>query len=133
MVVTGYGQTELEDLLALATAPEGRVVIPDDAPEAGAYFRSDHYLMVKRGVPAIFAVGNPKDDSNPGLMARFANYVQTRYHKPSDELTNAWDLGGIVQDVRTYYRLGLGLAEGHAWPNFRPTSECRGLRDAMMK
>lgn len=133
MVVTGYGQCELEDLLVPATAPEGRVVIPDDSPEAGAFYRSDHYPMAKKGVPVIFAVGNPKDDSNAELMGRFIDYVQTSYHRPSDELTDAWDLGGIVQDVRSYYRLGHLLATGDQWPNWRVTSEFRGSRDAMMR
>jgi len=131
MVVTGYGQSELEDLLVPATAAEGRVVLPDDTPEAGAFYRSDHYPLAKKGVPALFAVGNPKDDSDDELMGKFTSYVTTSYHKPSDELTDAWDLGGIVQDARTYYRLGLGLAEGTAWPNWKPNSEFRGLRDAM--
>jgi hypothetical protein len=85
----------------------------------------------QEGVPALFAVGNPKDDSDAELMGKFTSYVTTSYHKPSDELTDAWDLGGIVQDARTYYRLGLGLAEGTAWPNWKPNSEFRRLRDAM--
>jgi hypothetical protein len=133
MVVTGYGNSELEDLLVTATAPEGRVVLPDDQPEAGAFYRSDHFPLARKGVPALFAVGNPKDDSNAELMGKFTNYVTTSYHKPSDELTDAWDLGGIVQDTRTYYRLGAGLADGRSWPNWKPTSEFRHLRDAMMK
>jgi Zn-dependent M28 family amino/carboxypeptidase len=131
MVVTGYGQSELEDLLVPASAAEGRVVIPDDAPEAGAFYRSDHYPLARKGVPALFAVGNPSDDSNAELMARFTSYVTTGYHKPSDELTDDWDLAGIVQDARTYYRLGITLAEGTAWPNWKPNSEFRGLRDRM--
>ncbi|HEX7878953.1 MAG TPA: M28 family peptidase [Candidatus Eisenbacteria bacterium] len=133
IVVTGYGQTELEDLLVEASKPEDRVVLPDDNPEAGAYFRSDHYPMAKKGVPSIFGVGNPVDDSDSTLMARFTGYVQTGYHKPKDELTDDWDLAGIVQDVRSFYRLGAGLADGTAWPNFRATSEFRHLRDAMMR
>lgn len=128
MVVTGYGQSDLEDLLARAAAPEGRTVIGDEAPETGAFYRSDQYPLAKKGVPAIFAIGEPPKGP---ARDRFVRYVQSGYHKPSDELTADWDTRGILQDIRCYYRLGRGLADGTAWPNWRPNNEFRALRDAM--
>jgi Zn-dependent M28 family amino/carboxypeptidase len=131
MVVTGFGQSELEDLLVRAAASEGRTVAGDDAPETGAFYRSDHYPLAKKGVPAIFAIGESKADTTQ--KRRLLRYVASGYHKPQDELTPDWDLAGILQDVRCYYRLGRMLADGFAWPNWRTPSEFRAARDAMRR
>jgi len=131
MVVTGFGQSELEDLLAKAVAPEGRTIAGDDSPETGAFYRSDHYPLAKKGVPAIFAIGESKADTTQ--RRRLMRYVTSGYHKPQDELTPDWDTAGILQDVRCYYRLGRMLADGTSWPNWRATSEFRAARDAMRR
>jgi Zn-dependent M28 family amino/carboxypeptidase len=131
MVVTGYGQSELDDLLRDAAVPEGRVLVPDAMPENGAFYRSDHYPLAKKGVPAIFAVGVPRDGS-PGAR-RLRRYVQSGYHKPQDALTPDWDTAGILQDVRCDYRLGRALADGTAWPRWRASSEFRTAREAMRR
>jgi hypothetical protein len=36
----------------------------------------------------------------------------------------------MAQDVLILHRLGLELANGRDWPNYRPTSEFRPARDA---
>jgi Zn-dependent M28 family amino/carboxypeptidase len=131
MVVTGFGQSELDDLLRAAAAPEGRVLVADESPENGAFYRSDHYPLAKKGVPAIFAVGVPREGT--AGRSRLRRYVQSGYHKPQDALTSDWDTAGILQDVRCDYRLGRALADGAAWPRWRPASEFRAARDAMRR
>src|SRR3546814_16135484 len=44
----------LGPLVAKAVAPMGVTLIPDPMPEQGIFTRSDHYMFVKQGVPAVF-------------------------------------------------------------------------------
>lgn len=135
MTVVALGSSELEEYLADAAAAVGRRLYPDPSPEFGAFFRSDHYPFVARGVPALFAVGGPAQDPSVGEtvdIARYVEYVTQHYHQVSDEYDPArWDMAGIVQDVEVYFRAGLAIANDPRVPNWYPSSEFRPLRDAM--
>jgi hypothetical protein len=135
MTVVAMGSTELDPYFAEAARHTGRTLHPDPFPEAGAFFRSDHFPFAEQGVPAMFAVGGPSPDPDAGetvSLARFAEYVQQRYHQPADEYdARTWDMGGIVQDVEIYFRAGLALAQTDAFPNWRPDHPFRARRDAM--
>lgn len=129
--VTGSGQSELEDILKLYAAGQGRVVSPDSAPEAGYFFRSDHFPLVKRGVPILYAKSGldlVKGGVDAGTAAA-KDYRDKRYHQPDDEWSPKWDLSGMAEDVELYYRIGYALANSDMWPNWRPTSEFRAARD----
>jgi Zn-dependent M28 family amino/carboxypeptidase len=133
VLIVGYGQSELEDQLERLLQSEGRVIARDPHPEAGYFFRSDHFPMAKRGVPMLY-IDSGQDLLSGGTAAgeaADAAYRRDRYHQPADEYDPAtWTFDGIAQDVRALYRLGLELANARAWPNYRATSEFRPLRDA---
>lgn len=130
-VIAGAGKSELEDLVKPFVAAEGRVIHPEARPEAGGYYRSDHFSFAKLGVPMLY--GESGDDLvNGGKEAgekAAKDYTQNRYHKPQDEFNPAWDWSGAVSDLNIYYGLGRQLAEGAAWPNWYPTAEFRAVRD----
>ncbi|HEX8362029.1 MAG TPA: M28 family metallopeptidase [Longimicrobium sp.] len=132
VLVIGYGQSELEDRLERVLAAGGRVVARDPHPEAGYFYRSDHFPMAKRGVPMLY-VDSGEDllagGSAAGQAAAQA-YTRDRYHQPADEFDAAtWNFQGIAQDAAVLHRLGLDLANSREWPNYRPTSEFRPTRD----
>ncbi len=132
VLVVGYGQSELEDRLERIVTAGGRVIARDPHPEAGYFFRSDHFPLAKRGVPMLYI------DSGVDLLAggtaageaADATYRRDRYHQPADSYDAAsWNLEGMAQDMTVLYRLGLELAQSRDWPNYRPTSEFRSIRD----
>ena len=135
IMVKGYGASELEDLLKAELDTRDMYIVPDDKPEAGSYYRSDHISLAKKGVPMLYAdTGN--DHVTKGLTygEDFAKeYNDTRYHKPSDEYDNSWDLTGITQATEIFYELGLDIANSEDWPNWYEGTEFRGLRDEMRK
>src|SRR3712207_8331213 len=51
---SGFGQAEVEDLLRPLAEARGRRLIGDPAPQAGAFYRSDHFPLARRGVPVLF-------------------------------------------------------------------------------
>ncbi len=119
MVVVGYGQSQLDDYLREALAPEGREIVPDTEPEKGYYYRSDHFPFAKAGVPALYADSgsNFRDRPEGWGEERRSEYLRLRYHKPQDELSDDWDLSGTVEDLTAFYRLTTRLATD---PNLHP-------------
>jgi Zn-dependent M28 family amino/carboxypeptidase len=111
------------------------VYAPDPKPEAGHFFRSDHFPFAKRGVPAI-SFGSGNDLVVGGLEAgekAELDYVTNRYHQPGDEWQASWSFEGMARDLQVLYQLGDDLARSKAWPNWSTDSEFRATRDASAK
>ncbi len=129
---SGSAQSDLlADLIADAKTA-GLYFSEDQHPEAGHFFRSDHFGFAKRGVPALsFESGN--DLVNGGKEAGEAaskDYVANHYHQPSDEWQASWTFAGMAQDLGVLYKLGSELANSRQWPNWSKDSEFRAARDA---
>lgn len=135
MKVIGFGSSELEDLLKRQLENRGMYVVPDDKPEAGYFYRSDHISLAKLGVPMLYAdPGNNHVTNGLTYGEKFAKeYTAERYHKPGDEYDNSWDLSGIVQATDIMLDMGYDLANSEQWPNWYEGTEFRGLRDEMRK
>jgi len=113
--VVGFGYTTLEDILKDVVAGQGRTVIPDHAPEAGHYFRSDQFSLAKKGVPALYTQSvTPEDDKE---------FTAKRYHKPSDEFDPNWDMKAAVVDGDALLQVALRVANGDKWPEWKPGTE----------
>ncbi len=133
--VIGFGASELEDRLKTILDTRDMYIVPDDKPEAGYYYRSDHISLAKKGVPMLYAdPGNDHITNGLTYGEAFASgYTKERYHKPGDEYDNSWDLSGIKQSTEILYELGLGMANSQDWPNWYEGTEFRSLRDDMLE
>jgi hypothetical protein len=58
VMITGYGQSELDDCAEKASSAQDRYVINDPNSHTGMYFRSDHFAFAAKGVPLLYAIGN---------------------------------------------------------------------------
>jgi Zn-dependent M28 family amino/carboxypeptidase len=130
--ISGTARLELLDRLVAAARTQNRSFAPDPRPEAGGFFRSDHFPFAKQGVPAVsFRAGN---DLVSGGIARGeaigADYTAKRYHQQDDEYQTGWDFSGMVQDAQLLHLVGGELANSTAWPNWSQDSEFRAVRDA---
>jgi Zn-dependent M28 family amino/carboxypeptidase len=134
VILIGRGQSELEDRMARLAAAQGRYVTPDSHPERGLFYRADHFPMAKRGVPVLLlmALGAGPDLVSGGRAAGDAwvsDYTAHCYHQTCDEWRSDWDLRGAAQDVALAFAIGRELAFGSDWPQWKPTSEFRPIRD----
>jgi Zn-dependent M28 family amino/carboxypeptidase len=134
VILIGRGQSELEDRMARLAAAQGRYVTPDSHPERGLFYRADHFPMAKRGVPVLLlmALGAGPDLVNGGRAAGDAwvsDYTAHCYHQTCDEWRADWDLRGAAQDVALAYAIGRELAFGRDWPQWKPASEFRPVRE----
>lgn len=134
IISIGMGQTTLDDLLVEIAGRRGRTVAPDADPEKGYYYRSDHFEFAKRGVPAIDPKGGRQYvGKSPDFGKKKQDeYTAKDYHKPTDEVKPDWDLSGVVADMKLLVELGYRVAEGPKYPEWKPGSEFRARREAML-
>ncbi len=131
IVSIGYGNTTLDELLRDAAATQGRVLKPDAEPEKGYFYRSDHFEFAKQGVPALNPDSGTEFIDKPegyGIQKR-NEYTKRDYHKVSDEVKPDWDLSGAVEDLRLFFRVGYGVAQGDKYPEWMPGTEFKARRE----
>jgi Zn-dependent M28 family amino/carboxypeptidase len=133
--IVGYGNSMLDDLIIDAAKTQGRTVRPEISSEKGTYYRSDHFEFAKVGVPAIYL--DKIDGEYEGKPADYAQkkrdeYLDRDYHKPSDEIKPDWDMTGAVDDTQIFFLAGERVAREDKWPEWKPGTEFKARRDAML-
>jgi Zn-dependent M28 family amino/carboxypeptidase len=134
VVVVGFGNSTLDDVLADVLAPSGRVLAPDPEPGKGYFYRSDHFEFAKKGVPALYLDNGTQfigRDSAYGITKR-QEYVEKDYHKPSDEVKADWDLSGATEDARALFEVGYRVLTSPVWPSWKSGTEFKALRDSTL-
>ncbi len=131
VIVVGGGKSQLDHYLTEALADLGRTATPDPSPQAGYYYRSDHFSLAKRGVPMFYVDGGQDliEGGREAGAAWEAAYRDRAYHLPDDEFDPAWEWDGVLRDLDLFYRLGRMLGESGDWPNWYPDDEFRRIRD----
>ncbi|MFA4893335.1 M28 family metallopeptidase [Brevundimonas sp.] len=125
IVVMGAGKSQTDAWLERRATEQGRVLIPDPAPQAGGFYRSDHFPLAKKGVPALFGAAG-----FTGHNEASRDYVANRYHKPSDEWTSDWVMDAAAVDVDLLYAVGRDLADSGDWPEWNAGAEFEAARAA---
>lgn len=131
VMVTGFGQSELDDYLVVAAAKQDRYIFPDPNAHTGMYFRSDHFSFAKKGVPALYARGNcdSREYGKEWAAGQEKDYIDTKYHKAADNYyPEIWDMSGIVEDAQISFDIGYQLANSDKWPAWKEGSEFKSLR-----
>jgi Zn-dependent M28 family amino/carboxypeptidase len=92
-----------------ATAKEFRLVIrPDARPEAGHFYRSDHFSLARVGIPAFSINEGMKFKGHPESwgIEKDKEYVEKHYHQPSDEYSPSMDFVANAALTRFGFALG---------------------------
>ena len=136
IIVVGRGQSELEDYLEEEAKKFDRYISFEPNPEAGSYYRSDHFNFAKVGVPALYA-GSGIDliGKEKGYGKKLKDeYSSKYYHRPSDEFDhNTWILEGAIQDLGLIYTVGQRIASEEKWPQWKAGSEFKAIREKSLK
>lgn len=125
IVVIGAGKSQTDAWVERRATEQGRRLIPDPAPQAGGFYRSDHFPLAKMGVPALFAAAGFTGHNDASR-----DYVQNRYHQPSDEWTPEWVMDAAAVDVNLLYAVGRDLADSREWPAWNAGTEFEAARNA---
>ncbi|MEP7109569.1 MAG: M28 family metallopeptidase [Ferruginibacter sp.] len=133
VIVIGEGQSTLEDYLKEEADKVNRYISFDTHPEAGSYYRSDHFNFAKAGVPSLYIkVGTDAVGKEKGYGQKMVDdYIKNNYHRPSDEYNSAiWKLNGAIDDLLLLFNVGRRLAFDHQWPAWKAGSEFKAAREA---
>lgn len=128
--IAGAGQNDLEDYVAEVAKTQGRYIAPESSPEAGHYFRSDHFSFAKVGVPALSSAGGI-DIIGKGKaygQKELEKYNENQYHRQADNYDPKWKFEGGIQDMQMLFLIGNKLAHEITWPGWKNGSEFKELR-----
>jgi len=106
--VTGAERTNFYPVVE-STARDFRLTIrPDARPEAGHYYRSDHFSLARVGVPSFSINEGVKYKGHDAAwgMKQAEDYTAHHYHQPSDEYHADMDFTGDAAMARFGFALG---------------------------
>jgi Zn-dependent M28 family amino/carboxypeptidase len=135
LTVLGSNKSSLGPALGRMIATRGMRISPEEHPERGHFYRSDHFSFAKVGIPSISIgagtdfVGRPKGWG----VEQNEDYTAKRYHQPSDEYRSDFDLTGAAQLGEILLRFGTSVANSTAVPTWNQDAEFREVRERSLR
>jgi Zn-dependent M28 family amino/carboxypeptidase len=110
----------------------GMEIKPDARPEAGHYYRSDHFSMARVGVPSFSVGQGMKFVGHPAEWGRqqAEDYTTNRYHQPSDEYRPEMIFSGDAKIAEFGIALGWKAANAPTLPGWQAGDEFEAARKA---
>jgi Zn-dependent M28 family amino/carboxypeptidase len=130
LTITGYGQSNLDEIAESFATKNGRYVQGEQEPEKGYFFRSDHFNFAKNGIPALYAKGGyeHREKGKEYARSKRADFISNDYHRPSDEYNaDTWNLTGALEDAQLLLDAGQYLLNSNIWPEWKEGSEFKSL------
>jgi len=136
VIIVGAGQSDMDDYLKKEAEGQSRYIAGEIDPEAGSYFRSDHFNFAKVGIPALLAGGGIDlvDGGKELGKKREDEFNEKYYHHPSDEFDPVrWKMDGVKEDIQLFFLVGKRLAFETVWPKWKQGSEFKAIRGELSK
>jgi len=112
LVAFGADHSTIGPLTASAVAPMGLKLSPDPMPEEGIFTRSDHYMFVRQGVPAVFLATGFAN----GGAEQWHKFLAGNYHHPGDDVSQPIDWESGARFAEANYRIMMAMADADAPP-----------------
>jgi Zn-dependent M28 family amino/carboxypeptidase len=132
LVVSGAERTSEYTLVEKIAKEFAMSIQPDDHPEAGHYYRSDHFSLARVGVPA-FSVNEGALFKGHDLAwgeEKERDYVAHRYHQPSDQYQPDMDFTADAKLAKFGLVLGWQAANQADLAGWQPGDEFEKARKA---
>ena len=130
VAVIGKGKSDLDKTVERIAKWQNRVVVGDQFPDLGYYYRSDQFSLAKIGVPGVYlgsgdhVIGKPDGWGKQKLR----EWTETIYHQTSDEYRDDWDLRGAIEDAKLLFYVGLQVANQSELPAWNAGDEFEAAR-----
>jgi Zn-dependent M28 family amino/carboxypeptidase len=133
--VMGDSKSSLGPSLAAMLKPDGIRISPDAQPQAGHFYRSDHFSFARVGIPAVTISAGTDFVGKPAGWgkAHEEEYTSKHYHQPSDEYDPKWPFTGTAQIAEIVYRFGTMLANTATPPTWNADAEFRAMREKSLQ
>ncbi len=118
--VQGLAESTLGDDIREICQKAGVAVQADKEPDRNLFIRSDQYNFIRQGIPALafkfgYQEGSPEE-------ATAKNWLQNRYHAPSDDVNQPVDQAAAAQFNRILLDLGTKVANAKDRPQWKANS-----------
>ncbi|MFN7983913.1 MAG: M28 family peptidase [Vicinamibacterales bacterium] len=112
IVPYGAQHSTLNGPVSRAAGKLGIGLATDPIPEQALFIRSDHFSFVRTGVPSLFiksgfTTGDPSKDG----AAINAGYRRDVYHKPNDDMSQAFDFNAGASHAKLNFLTGWIVAQ----------------------
>ena len=130
VVVIGKGKSDMDQIVERLARWQKRVVVGDQFPDRGYYYRSDQFSLAKAGVPGVYlgsgvhVIGKPEGWGKEKMR----EWTENIYHQTSDEFDPNWNLDGAVEDARLLFFAGLQVADQEQFPAWNKGDEFEAAR-----
>jgi Zn-dependent M28 family amino/carboxypeptidase len=128
--VTGAERTTFYPLVQQTAKEFGLQIRPDSRPEAGHYYRSDHFSLARVGIPSFSISEGLKFKGHDAAWGetQAKDYVEHHYHQPSDEYHAEWDFTGLAKMAQFGFALGQRAAALPEVASWQPGDEFEPAR-----
>ena len=128
--ITGAERTTFYPQIQKTAEKFGLAIRPDAQPEAGHYYRSDHFSLARVGIPS-FSISEGlkfKGHDEAWGRAQAKDYVDHHYHQPSDEYRPDMDFTGLAKVAQFGFDLGMQAASQPTLIQWQPGDEFEAAR-----
>jgi Zn-dependent M28 family amino/carboxypeptidase len=116
-LLAGAADSTLERMVERVASSLGLKVSPDPEPEQLFFTRSDQYSFVRQGVPSVFI----EEGYEAKDVKKFRDqWMATRYHQPSDDMSQPMNLDAAVQYMQLQFLVGYDIATDPQRPRWKP-------------
>jgi Zn-dependent M28 family amino/carboxypeptidase len=128
--VSGAERTAFYSVVQQTAKGFGLAIRPDSRPEAGHYYRSDHFSLARVGIPSFSINEGMKFAGHPSEWGeqQAREYNEKRYHRPSDEYRPEMDFTGDAKMAKFGFALGWQAAAQPALVGWLPGDEFEAAR-----
>jgi len=128
--VSGAERTTFYPVVQATAADFHLAIRPDPRPEAGHYYRSDHFSLARVGVPSFSINEGVKYAGHDAQWGeeQAKDFVEHRYHQPSDEYSPDMDFTGDALIARFGFVLGSKAAWQPTLAGWVPGDEFEAAR-----
>ena len=133
--VSGAERTTFYPIVQASAKDFGLAIRPDPRPEAGHYYRSDHFSLARVGVPSFSINEGIKFAGHPAEWgeAQARDYTEHRYHQPGDEYRPEMDFTGDAVIAKFGFVLGFSAAALPQLVGWLPGDEFEQARKSTAK
>lgn len=132
LVASGSERTTVYPVVESVAKAFRMTIQPDDHPEAGYYYRSDHFSLARVGVPAFSLGEGPlfKGHTLAWGEEKERDYTAHRYHQPSDEYRPDMDFTADAKVAKVGLAIGWEVANQPQLAGWKPGDEFEKARKA---
>ena len=120
IVPLGATDSTLDAVVQRNAARLGLKVSPDPEPDQHYFIRADQYSFVRQGVPSVFITeGEEARDPKFNVKKFNEEWIATRYHAPSDDMSQPMDLDASVEFMQVDFLVGYDIAQDPQRPMWK--------------